>query len=66
MSQATRAARGLEQHGEAYTALRLLTDLLASLDGNRRASLAEHAAARLDAMGAVMSAREASAAAGRS
>jgi hypothetical protein len=44
----------------------LLTDLLASLDGDRRASLAEHAAARLDAMGAVMSAREASAAAGRS
>lgn len=63
VSQATRAARGLEQHGEPYTAVRLLTDLLPFLDGDLRAPLAEHAAARLEAMGAVMSANEATAAA---
>jgi hypothetical protein len=63
MSQATRAARGLERHGEAYTAVRLLTDLLPFLDGDQRARLAELAAARLNAMGAVTSAKEATAAA---
>jgi hypothetical protein len=44
VSQSTRAARRLEHHGKAYTALRLLTDLLPFVDGDRRARLAEHAA----------------------
>jgi DNA-binding SARP family transcriptional activator/class 3 adenylate cyclase/tetratricopeptide (TPR) repeat protein len=63
ISGATRAARDLERHGEAYTAVRLLTDLLPFLDGDLRAPVAELAAARLNAMGAVTSAKEATAAA---
>ena len=49
--------------GRPTPAVRLLTDLLPFLDGDLRAALAEHAAARLEAMGAVMSANEATAAA---
>jgi len=41
----------------------LLADLLPFLDGDLRADLSEAAAARLDAMGAGASAREAAAAA---
>jgi hypothetical protein len=63
VSQATRAARGLERRGEAYTAVRVLTDLQPVLNGDLRAPLAEHAAARPDAMGAMRSANEATAAA---
>jgi hypothetical protein len=63
ISQATRAANGLERYGEAYTAVRWLTDLLPFLDSDLRAPLAERAAARLDAMGAVASAEEATASA---
>jgi hypothetical protein len=61
VSDATRAAQALERHGEPYIAARLLTDLLPFLDGDLRGPLAERAAARLDAMGAVTSAHEAAA-----
>jgi hypothetical protein len=61
VSDATRAAQALEHHGERYTAARLLTDLLPFRDYDLRAPLAERAAARLEAMGAVTSAREAAA-----
>ena len=63
VSRATRAAHSLERHGEPYIAARLLADLLPFLDGDLRADLSEAAAARLDAMGAGASAREAAAAA---
>lgn len=63
VSDATRAARALADHGEPYTAARLLTDILPFLDCDMRAPLAERVAARLDAMGASTSAKEAAAAA---
>jgi hypothetical protein len=53
------AARALADHGEPYTAARLLTDLLAFLERDVRPPLAERLAASLDAMGAVTSAAEA-------
>jgi DNA-binding SARP family transcriptional activator len=62
VSEATRAARALADHGEPYTAARLLTDLLPFLDRNLRAPLAERVAASLHAMGAETSGREAAAA----
>ena len=65
VTRATRAARAMERHGEPYTAARLLADLLPFLDGDLRAPLAEHVAARLDAMGASTSAKEAAEAADR-
>jgi hypothetical protein len=61
VSDATRAAQALADHGEPYTAARLLTDLLPLLDRDLRAPLAERVAGRLDAMGAVTSSTEAAA-----
>jgi hypothetical protein len=58
VSRAARATGALERHGEPYTAARLLADLLPFLGPDRRAPLAEHTAARLDAMGASTSASE--------
>jgi DNA-binding SARP family transcriptional activator/tetratricopeptide (TPR) repeat protein len=63
ISEATGAAHALERYGEPYTAARLLTDLLPFLSRDLRAPLAERVAARLDAMGAVASAKQAAAAA---
>jgi hypothetical protein len=62
-SRCSRSATKGERHGEAYAAVRWLTDLLPFLDTDLRASLAERAAARLAAMGAVTSAEEATASA---
>jgi hypothetical protein len=59
VADAKRAIEALEHHGEPYTAARLLTDLLPFLDRDLRAPLAERAARRLDAMGAVTSAAQA-------
>jgi hypothetical protein len=59
VARATRAGRALERYGEPYTAARLLVDLLPFLDGDQRATLAEDAAGRLAAMGALASATEA-------
>ncbi len=59
VSDATHAARALADHGEPYTAARLLTDLLPFLERDVRAPLAERLAASLDDMGAVTSATEA-------
>jgi hypothetical protein len=55
----TRAAQALQRHGEPYTAARLLTDLLPFLERDLRAPLAEPVAARLEAMGALTSAKDA-------
>ena len=59
VARATPACRALEKYGEPYTAARLLVDLLPFLDGDQRATLAEDAAGRLVAMGALASATEA-------
>lgn len=61
-ARATRAGRALEEYGEPYTAARLLVDLLPFLDGDLRATLAQDAAGRLEALGARASATEAVAA----
>jgi hypothetical protein len=58
-ARATRASRVLAEYGEAYTAARLLVDLLPFLDDELRAPLADDAAVRLEAMGAGASAAEA-------
>jgi len=59
--QAESATAALAEHGEPYTAARLLVDLLPFLDGELRAPLADRTSERLEAMGALASAAEAAA-----
>jgi hypothetical protein len=56
VSDAMRAARALEDHGEPYTAARLLTDLLPFLERDLCTPVAERVASSLHAMGALTSA----------
>lgn len=59
VAQASVAAHALEQHGEPYTATRLLADLLPLLDSDLRARIAADIAGRLERMGAHASALDA-------
>jgi class 3 adenylate cyclase len=59
LESAREATGALAEFGERYRAARLLVDLLPFLEAELRGPLAEEAAARLEAMGAVASAAEA-------
>lgn len=58
LARALAAATALTQHGEPYTAARLLADFLAVADGSDVHTVAQETAAQLHAMGALGSAAE--------